>query len=83
MSNLVRSNFQDHPYHLVSPSLWPLYTSISLLVLTSSAALAMHNFTNGHFSVYLGLILVSSSMAFWFRDVITEGSFLGDHLRVI
>jgi hypothetical protein len=23
MTNLVRSNFQDHPFHLVSPSPWP------------------------------------------------------------
>ena len=83
MNNLVRSNFQDHPFHLVSPSLWPLYTSISLLVLTSNAALAMHNFTNGLYSVYLGLILVISSMSFWFRDVITEGSFLGDHTLAV
>ena len=25
MSKLIRSNFQDHPFHLVSPSPWPLY----------------------------------------------------------
>ena len=23
MTNLIRSNFQDHPFHLVSPSPWP------------------------------------------------------------
>ena len=83
MTNLIRSNFQDHPYHLVSPSLWPLYTSISLLVLTSSGALSMHNFVNSHYLVYLGLILLVSSMSFWFRDIITEGSFLGDHTLAV
>jgi len=24
MSNIDRSNFQDHPFHLVSPSPWPV-----------------------------------------------------------
>jgi LAGLIDADG endonuclease len=36
MTNLTRSNFQAHPFHLVSPSLWPIFTCISLLTLTTS-----------------------------------------------
>jgi len=73
MTNLVRSNFQDHPFHLVSPSPWPLYTSICLLNLTTSAALSMHNFNNSYYIFYISLILVISSMSFWFRDIISEG----------
>ena len=33
MLKLNRSNFQAHPFHLVSPSPWPLYTSISILAI--------------------------------------------------
>lgn len=36
MTNLTRSNFQAHPFHLVSPSPWPLFTSIALLSLTTT-----------------------------------------------
>lgn len=36
MTNLTRSNFQAHPFHLVSPSPWPLFTSVSLLTLTTT-----------------------------------------------
>ena len=36
MKNLIRSNFQAHPFHLVSPSPWPLFTCIALLTLTTS-----------------------------------------------
>ena len=36
MSNLHRSNFQGHPFHLVSPSPLSLFTCISLLSLTTS-----------------------------------------------
>lgn len=83
MTNLTRSNFQDHPFHLVSPSPWPLYTSMSLLSLTLNSALAMHNFTNAYVFFYLGLFLVVSSMTLWFRDIITEGTFLGNHTLAV
>lgn len=39
MTNLTRSNFQAHPFHLVSPSPWPLFTSIALLSLTTTGEL--------------------------------------------
>jgi hypothetical protein len=73
MPNILRSIFQDHPFHLVSPSPWPLYTSISLLNLATSTALSMHNFYNGYNLNIISLILVISSMSFWFRDIISEG----------
>lgn len=36
MTILTRSNFQAHPFHLVSPSPWPLFTCIALLTLTTT-----------------------------------------------
>jgi len=79
MTNLIRSSFQDHPFHLVSPSPWPLYISICLLSLTTSTALSMHNFSNAYYLLYLALILVILSMLLWFRDITAEGTFLGNH----
>lgn len=73
MTQLVRSNFQDHPFHLVSPSPWPMYTSISLFSLATSGALSMHSFSNAYNIFYLALVMVVFSMSFWFRDIITEG----------
>lgn len=83
MPNILRSIFQDHPFHLVSPSPWPLYTSISLLNLATSTALSMHNFHNGYNLNIISLILVISSMSFWFRDIISEGTFLGNHTLAV
>ena len=83
MTNLSRSNFQDHPFHLVSPSPWPLYTSICLLNLTTNAALAMHNFNSSYITFFISLILVISSMTLWFRDIISESTFLGDHTLAV
>ena len=73
MSQDTRSNFQDHPFHLVSPSPWPILTSLSLLCLTTHASLTMHNFSNAHYFFFTSLFLVTASMSFWFRDIITEG----------
>ena len=40
----IRANFQAHPFHLVNPSPWPLFTSAILLSLTTSGVLSMHGF---------------------------------------
>ena len=72
MINLTRSNFQAHPFHLVSPSPWPLYTCISLLALTTTGVLTMHGFHNAENSLLLAFISLIYSMSLWFRDVISE-----------
>jgi len=74
MLNLNRSNFQAHPFHLVSPSPWPLYTSISLLSLTTSAVLSFHGFAYAGNNLIMSLTSLVLSMSFWFRDIIAEGT---------
>jgi len=83
MSNLNRSAFQGHPFHLVSPSPWPLFTCISLLTLTLSGVLTMHGFSNAGFWLACAFVLVVSSMFFWFRDVVSEGTYLGNHTLAV
>ena len=76
MTNLIRSKFQAHPFHLVSPSPWPLFTCIALLTLTTTFVLTVHNFNNAKYFLILALITVISSMSLWFRDVISEGKII-------
>ena len=83
MTNSIRSNFQDHPFHLVSPSPWPLYTSVSLFTLTVNAALSMHLFNNSYILFYVALTTVVASMSLWFRDIISEGTYLGNHTLAV
>ena len=83
MTNLVRSNFQAHPFHLVSPSPWPVFTSICLLALTTSVVLTMHGFSFVQDFLYMALILVILTMSFWFRDVISEATYLGNHTLAV
>ena len=83
MSTLSRSNFQAHPFHLVSPSPWPLLTSISLFTLTSSGVLTMQGFNNAGYLLVLAFISLILSMSFWWRDVISEGTYLGNHTLAV
>jgi cytochrome c oxidase subunit 3 len=77
------SVYQAHPYHLVSPSPWPLVTSLTLLTLTTSGVLSMHNFEFGYIIFFAALFAVIYSMSLWFRDVISEGTYLGNHTLAV
>lgn len=80
---------QSHPYHLVTPSPWPLLTSFALLILTSSAVIWFNGYAtpfgaNGSsILLTLGFLSTLGAMILWFRDVVTEGTFLGDHTYVV
>ena len=82
MTNTIRSDFQSHPYHLVSPSPWPFNTSVSLLNTTIGAALTFHAFFNTRIILYT-LVTVSYCMSLWFRDVISEATYLGNHTLAV
>lgn len=77
------NNFQNHPYHLVTPSPWPLFTGISLLTLTAGGVLAMHGFEYFNSIVCVGFINLVLSMSLWFRDITSEGTFLGNHTYAV
>ena len=83
MISINRKQFQSHPYHMVDPSPWPISLSFALLILTVSTVMYMHGFSNGGYLLNLGLILVSTGMALWFRDIIVEGTYLGHHTEQV
>ena len=83
ITNYILNSAQRHPFHLVSPSPWPLFTSISLGSLTITAALSMHSFEHGYILFYINMVLVITSMSLWFKDVIAEGTYLGDHTLAV
>ena len=83
MTNLKRSNFQAHPFHLVSPSPWPLNNSGTLLSLTITKLLTMHGFSGASFFLFLAFFCLILSISLWLRDVISEGTYLGNHTLAV
>jgi len=72
-----------HPYHLVTPSPWPLITSIAALCCTTAGVMYMHRyFYSGFFLIY-GIILLILSLSFWWRDIIREATFEGMHTDIV
>ena len=83
MININRKQYQAFPFHLVSPSPWPILLSFTLLSLTIGAVMSMHGYPYGEYLLQLGFLLTVSGMALWFRDIICEATFLGDHTKEV
>lgn len=43
----------------------------------------MHGFSNAGYWLLFAFILLVSSMSFWFRDVVSEGTYLGNHTLAV
>lgn len=76
-------NFQNHPFHLVSPSPWPILTSVSLFILMTSTVLFLHGFQGFGYLVLIAILNLIYVMSLWFRDVVSEGTYLGNHTSAV
>ena len=68
-----------HPYHIVTPSPWPAFGSLSALVTAMSAVAFFHGYLFGDLMLIIGIIMLGITMAVWWRDVIREATFQGHH----
>lgn len=66
-----------HPFHLVSPSPWPLLGSVSALFLVSGLVISW--LAIGSWLLMLGLLLLFITCAFWWSNIIVESTVLGFH----
>jgi cytochrome c oxidase subunit 3 len=42
-----------------------------------------HGYENGGFFLSLGFLLTAFGMILWFRDIILEGTYLGNHTKQV
>lgn len=74
---------QRHPFHLVDPSPWPFVAALGGLSSTFGGVLYMHNYGGGGQLLCLGLVTILYVMFTWWRDVIREASFEGQHTAAV
>jgi cytochrome c oxidase subunit III len=79
---------QNHDYHLVSPSPWPLVGSISAFVMAIGAVMWMKGMPLfgariGWFVFGVGFIGVLYTMFAWWSDVVREAQHQGHHTPVV
>jgi cytochrome c oxidase subunit 3 len=68
-----------HPFHLVNPSPWPLLSACSLLFLTISIVMYLHEYNHGFSFLISSFLLLASLAGFWWRDLIRESTYLQVH----
>jgi len=68
-----------HPFHIVTPSPWPLLTSCSALGLVSSLLFKLKYYDFEVFFLIFCLLVLLLIAAFWWADIIRESTFLGLH----
>jgi cytochrome c oxidase subunit 3 len=83
MNTIIKKNQQKHPFHLVDPSPWPLVASLGALSVTFGGVMYMHLYKGGLTLFYIGLLTILYVMYVWWRDIIREGSFEGQHTFVV
>ena len=78
----IRNN-QTHGFHLVDPSPWPLISAFGALMLTFGGVLYMHGYAGGASLVSYGLCMILFMMTVWWRDVIREATYEGQHTAIV
>lgn len=89
-NNFVDSNVnktlavtQAHPFHLVEPSPWPIFTAFSLFALAFNTALTMHSYLPNAGIVLLNIAILAYSMGLWGRDIVSEATYEGRHTLAV
>ena len=78
-----RTNNQIHGFHLVDPSPWPLVAALSALMSTFGGVMFMHGYSDGSFLYKFGFIMILYVMFMWWRDIIREGTYEGQHTEQV
>lgn len=82
MSTLAK-NKEKHGFHLVDPSPWPLVGAFGALFTTFGGVLTMHGYVGGKGLCSLGFFLILYVMLGWWRDVVREATYEGQHTYVV
>nr|YP_011010412.1 cytochrome c oxidase subunit 3 [Metrocoris stranguloides]WPW47027.1 cytochrome c oxidase subunit 3 [Metrocoris stranguloides] len=72
---------QNHPFHLVDPSPWPLTGSIGAMTLTSGMVMWFH--MKNPMLMMMGILILILTMIQWWRDIVREGTYQGKHTIMV
>lgn len=74
---------EKHGFHLVDPSPWPLVGAFGALMATFGGVLYMHGYNGGRALFYLGIFTIIYTMYVWWRDIVREGTYEGQHTKSV
>jgi cytochrome c oxidase subunit 3 len=71
---------EKHPFHIVDASPWPFFGSLAAFCITFGFVMYMHFYSSYGFELFsLGMVMLIGVMVVWWRDVIREATFEGQH----
>jgi len=73
---------KNHQYHILPPSIWPLFGAFAAFVLAIGGIMVMHSYTSAYLVFFSGLALVAITMFGWWAKVIQEAH-AGDHTPIV
>lgn len=68
-----------HLFHIVTSSPWPVFMGLCIFFLACSVSLYLHRFNFGFHLIEFSLFSIVLVMAYWFQDILEEGSTQGKH----
>nr|YP_010743023.1 cytochrome c oxidase subunit III [Anagonalia emeiensis]WEU75304.1 cytochrome c oxidase subunit III [Anagonalia emeiensis] len=71
----------NHPFHLVNNSPWPINSSIGVMTMTTGMVMWFHK-TNLSLFI-MGFIIIIVTMIQWWRDITRESTFQGLHTKKV
>nr|YP_004021422.1 cytochrome c oxidase subunit III [Heteropteryx dilatata]BAJ24548.1 cytochrome c oxidase subunit III [Heteropteryx dilatata] len=72
---------QNHPYHLVEMSPWPLVGALSTMLTLMGLVKLFQQSSNT--IMMMGTIMTMMTMIQWWRDVVREGTYQGLHTKMV
>jgi len=82
MKKLKNSNSyisEQHPFHMVDSSPWPIMTSISLLSFVMVFVMYFHMFKFVNFVLLPVILILCLNIFRWFSDIVVESTYEGQH----
>ncbi|MET0309024.1 MAG: cytochrome c oxidase subunit 3 [Sphingomonas sp.] len=73
---------KNHQYHILPPSIWPLFGSFAAFVLASGGLMWMHKMPSAALVFFAGVVLVGITFFGWWSKVIQEAH-AGDHTPIV
>ena len=79
----MKYNNQVYTFHLVDPSPWLIVSATGAFAATFGGVMYFHSYQGGFLLLNLGLFIIILGMFVWWRDVVREGTFEGQHTHQV
>jgi len=82
LKNNIKKDSEHHPFHLVTVSPWPLFSSIFAFQFLIGFVSYLNNYIS-YLSFFLYFFFISLIAAIWFNNIVWEATLCGYHTKKV